>query len=199
MPTEWSTKQRRDSRMSRSLFWMLPLLFSSTLCCQHNFFEIGPIAIVAYKHGCWQTHESLSPYTAGGNRSLRCLWGVFSPPWSPCIIVEITRFLRQPTEKNSQALRIPAGRAWSPVVGNSSQPASQAGIFRFCLEDTETFVHFSFFVWSQCNPRHVIERGYNCGLLHPAIWACLKGASCCAAGGLESLFWQGKVKMDFLK
>lgn len=155
---------------------------------------------MAYKHGCWRTPESLSPCTAGGDRRLRCLWGVFCPPWSPCVIIPaITGFLRQPTEKNSPALRLPAGKAWSPVVGNSSQAASQAGIFRLCLEDTETFVHFRFFVWSHCNPRHVIERGYNCGLFHPAIWACLKGASCCEAGGVREPFLARESQNGFFK
>lgn len=111
----------------------------------------------------------------GGNRRLRCPLGSLLPlNTGLCASPLITRYLRQPAEKNSDTLELPAGKPWSPVVGNSSQPASQAGIFRFCLEDTETFIHFSSFVWSHCNPRHVIEMGYNCGLLHPPIWVSRK-------------------------
>lgn len=116
-----------------------------------------------------ETHWNLSSGTTGWRQ------GPLGEPSSPqrwplCITPLITRYPRQPAEKNSKALKLPAGKPWSPVVGNSSQPASQAGIFRFCREDAETFTHFSFFVWSHCSPRHVIETGYNCGLLHPPIW-----------------------------
>lgn len=112
-----------------------------------------------------------------------------SPPWSPGT-------LDSPL-KRIQSLKLPAGKPWSPVVENSSQPASQAGIFRFCLEDTETFIHFSFFVWSHCNPRHVIEMGYNCGLLHPPIWESRKELPAVRHRAWRAFSGKGKSKWIF--
>ena len=191
---EWNITLRKIEASGKKNNWEISeLLFclvtfpSSFSPWQSSLLEIGPMAIrqdpkePALCMGCvltlWnnleETHWNLSSGTAGWRQ------GPLGEPSSPqrwplCNTPLITRYPRQPAEKNSEALRLPAGKPWSPVVGNSSQPASQAGIFRFCLEDTETFIHFSFFVWSHWNPRHVIEMGYNCGLLHPPIWASWK-------------------------
>lgn len=144
--------------------------------------------------------EACYPAQQGGDR--REAKGPLGEPsnpqhWSLCVTPLITRYPRQPAEKNSEALKLPAGKPWSPVVGNCSQPASQAGIFRFCLEDTETFIHFSFFVWSHCNPRRVIEMGYNCGLLHPPIGASRKELPAVQQRAWRAFSGKGKSKWIF--
>lgn len=214
---EWNITLRKIEASGKKNNWEISeLLFylvtfpSSFSPWQSSLLEIGPMAIrqdpkePALCMGCvltlWnnleETHWNLSSGTAGWRQ------GPLGEPSSPqrwplCITPLITRYPRQPAEKNSEALRLPAGKPWSPVVGNSSQPASQAGIFRFCLEDTETFIHFSFFVWSHWNPRHVIEMGYNCGLLHPPIWASRKELPAVQQRAWRAFSGKGKSKWIF--